>query len=94
MGKIHKFGHIVELSKYDFQLLSKNMMISALYDDYLKTAKHDGEIVKLSLTLKELEELTGAVAAESNHATSRRKQEEFGAICDYFEDCIDTIMRR
>ena len=86
--------YTVELYDYAYQMLTDNEMVSALCGRALKTAKHAGESVELSLTLHELEELTGAVAAESNHARSRRKQEELGAICDYLEGCVGAIKRQ
>ncbi len=46
------------------------------------------------MTLDELEDLTGYVAAESNHARTARQGEELGAICDDFEVRISEIKRR
>ncbi len=86
--------HAVELYDYAYQMLTENEMIDTMCGHYFKTAQHHGDMVELSLTLHELEELTGAVAAESNHARSRRVQDELGAICDYLEECVGAIKRR
>ena len=93
MRKTSASRHIVELYDYAYQMLTENEMIEAMCGQYFKTARHDGETVELSLTLHELEELTGAVAAESNHARSRSMQDELGAICDELEECIGAIKR-
>ncbi len=45
------------------------------------------------MTLFQLEELTGWLAAESNHANSRRVSEELGEICDQVESLLDQIKR-
>lgn len=83
----------IELTDYEYSLLSNNEMISMLCERYLKSATRHDDHVELSLTLQELEDLTGYAAAESNHARSRRKQEELGAICDYFESEVSAIKR-
>ncbi len=93
MKKTQASRHRVQLYDYAYQMLTENEMIDTMCGQYFKTAQHQGEIVELSLTLYELEELTGAVAAESNHARSRSKQDELGAICDYLEECIGAIKR-
>jgi hypothetical protein len=69
-------------------------MIFMMCERYFKSARHHDNMVELSLTLRELEDLTGYVAAESNHARSRSKQNELGAICDYLEDCVTEMKRR
>ena len=86
--------HTVELYDYAYQMLTQNEMISLMCGQYFKTAIHHDDMVELSLTLRELEDLTGYVAAESNHARSRRTQDELGAICDYLEECVEAIKRR
>ena len=86
--------HTVELYAYDYQMLTQNEMISLTCEQYFTSATPHDEMVELSLTLSELEDLTGYVAAESNHARSRRTQDELGAICDYLEECVEAIKRR
>jgi hypothetical protein len=91
----HKY--IVELTAYEYSILSKNHLISAICKKQLESAttyqQDEEEIVELSLTLDELEDLIGYVAAESNHARTKRQQEDLGSICDYFEARLSEIKR-
>ena len=90
--------YTVELTPYEYDLLKKNTLISAICQKQLGAAtthEQDGEeIIELSLTLAELEELTGYVAAESNHARTERQREDLGAICDYLEGRLFEIKSR
>lgn len=83
----------VELTAYEYNLLTKNYLISTLCEKQLDSATEDEEGIELLLTLKELEDLTGFVAAESNHARSKRQREELGEICDYLEAAVYRIKR-
>jgi len=60
-------------------------MISMLCKKQLGSQKKRDDEIELSMTLAELEDLIGHVAAESNHARSKRQAEDLGAICDYLE---------
>lgn len=75
----------IELTEYEYSILKNNSLISMCCERQLSTATKNKEGVRLSLTYSELEDLIGFVAAESNHARSRRKQEDLGSICDYLE---------
>jgi hypothetical protein len=90
--------HSVVLTAYEYSILNKNFLISTVCRKQLESAKThelDGEkVVELFLTLDDLEDLTGYVAAESNHARTTRQREELGAICDDFEARINAIKRR
>ena len=81
--------HSVELTLYEYRTLNKNYLISTTCKRQLESAttfeREGEEFVELSLTLAELEDLTGYVAAESNHARTERQCEDLGSICDYFE---------
>lgn len=87
--KMTKNQHAVQLSEYEYDVLSKNKMISAICGKALESAKtvrvDKEEMIELSVTVVDLEELVGYVAAEANHATSSRKQEDLNEICDYLE---------
>lgn len=75
----------VSITAYEYEVLGKNHLISMMCDRYLQSAiKHDDEVA-LILTLKELQVLIGYVAAEANHARSKRNGEDLNAICDYLE---------
>jgi hypothetical protein len=83
----------IVLTAYEFSVLNKNYLISTLCEKQLRSATKHRDEVELLMTLDELEDLTGYVAAESNHARSKRLREEIGAICDYLEALINRIKR-
>jgi len=81
-----KTGKIsIALTDYEYSVLKNNALISLCCKQQLTTTTNNKEGVKLSQTYNELEDLIGFVAAESNHARTRRKQEDLGSICDYLE---------
>jgi len=82
---------VLSLHKYD--ILNKNYLISTLCEKQLQSAAEHPEGVELSMTLDELEDLTGYVAAESNHARTRRQREELGEICDHLETLVSAAKR-
>ena len=84
----------VELTAYEYSLLTKNYLISRGCKKQLESATEDDEGIELLLTLGELEELAGFVAAESNHARSKRQREELGELCDYLEAEVSRIRRK
>jgi hypothetical protein len=55
--------------------------------------KHDDE-VELVMTLSELTDLIGHVAAEANHTRSKRKSEDLNDICDSLEYAEQDIKRQ
>jgi len=75
----------VMLTEYEYEVLESNSMISMLCKEQLISKMKRGDEIELSIALGELEELIGFVAAESNHAKSKRKAEDLGKICDYLE---------
>jgi hypothetical protein len=83
----------VELTAYEYNLLTQNDLIAMACRRQLESATEDEEGIELLLTLDLLEELTGFVAAESNHARSKRQREELGEICDYLESAVYRIKR-
>lgn len=90
--------HSLELTAYEYSPLNKNQLISLIFKKQLESAttfeQDNEEVVELSLTLAELEDLTGYVAAESNHARTERQREDLGSICDYFEARLSQIKAR
>ena len=85
--------YLVDLTAYEYDLLTKNYLISTVCRRQLESATEYDEGIELLLTLGQLEELTGFVAAESNHARSKRQREELGEICDYLEAAVYRIKR-
>ena len=90
--------HNIVLTAYEYSILNKNYLISTICKKYLESAaiyeQDHEEVVELSLTFDELEDLTGYVAAESNHARTERQREDLGAICDYFEAYLSEMKGR
>ena len=88
----------VVITAYEYSILNKNHIISAVCKKQLESGIRyevdEEEVVELSLTLGELEDLTGFVAAESNHARTAKQREELGSICDDFEMRVSEIKRR
>jgi hypothetical protein len=89
--------YAIELTPYEYGVLNKNRLIATVCKNYLETATtvetDEEDVVELLLTLSELEDLTGYVAAEANHARTIRQQEDLGAICDYLEGYVSKIKR-
>jgi hypothetical protein len=83
----------VDLTAYEYDLLTRNELISRVCRRQLESATEHDEGIELLLTLGQLEELTGFVAAESNHARSKRQREELGEICDHLEVTVSRIKR-
>lgn len=84
----------VQLTAYEYSVLTKNDLISIVCRRQLESATEDDEGIELLLTLRELEDLTGFVAAESNHARTKRQREELGEICDSLEVLVSGIRRQ
>jgi hypothetical protein len=83
----------VVLTAYEYSVLTRNDLISIACKKQLDSAAEHDEGIELLLTLKELEELTGFVAAESNHARTKKQREELGEICDHLEVLVSQIKR-
>ena len=83
----------VDLTAYEYELLIRNELIATVCRRQLASATEDDEGIELLLTLDQLEELTGFVAAESNHARRKRQRQELGEICDYLEAAVYRIKR-
>ena len=88
----------IVLTPYEYNVLNKNALISMLCQKQLQSAttykNDDGEEeIGLSMTPVEFDDLIGYVAAESNHARTKRQREDLDAICDYFEAYVSDIKR-
>jgi hypothetical protein len=75
----------IELTDYEYEVLINNYLISSVCARLLNSPTKIEEGVALSLTLAELADLIGYVAAEANHARTKRKGEDLNSICDYLE---------
>ena len=78
--------YTIELAEYEYDILKNNSIISITCKQQLNSAQKVEEGVDLSLTLDQLTELIGFVAAEANHARSKRQRADLNSICDYLEE--------
>ena len=85
--------YCIEFSDYEYDVLKNNYIISSACDSLLNSQTKVEEGVDLSLTLAELTELIGFVAAEANHARTKSKREDLNSICDYLEGLEFDIKR-
>jgi hypothetical protein len=85
--------YTVELSEYEYAVLKNNHLISSVCTNQLNSTTKVEEGIDLSLTLAELSELIGFVAAEANHARKKREREDLNSICDYLEELEFDIKR-
>jgi hypothetical protein len=93
MNKIKNMAskYSVDITAYEYDVLNKNYLISMTCKSYLQSViKHDDEVA-LILTLKELQGLIGYIAAEANHARSKRNREDLDGMCDYLEAVEEDI---
>ena len=79
--KLHK----IELTEYEYELLITDSIIKGVFRVLLRSAKKQKGNYFLSVSLSQLSELCGFVAAEANHAQSKRLQDDFNELCDYLE---------
>ena len=79
--KIEKYA--VELDDYECALILDNAIVfGQLKATLTRMSKKEGiHIIKMSLN--QIQDLAGWMAAESNHANSRKKADELGEVCDY-----------
>ena len=86
--------HSVVITAYEYSVLSENSMIAGACARLFESSiEHDDE-VELVITLDELIDLIGHVAAEANHTRSKRKSEDLNEICDYLEYAEQDIKRQ
>ncbi|MGB5633083.1 MAG: hypothetical protein WBM86_09940 [Waterburya sp.] len=78
----------VELDNYECSLILNNAVIfGQLKTTLTRMSKKEG-IHTIEMTLDDINEIAGWMAAESNHARSQRKSEELGDLCDHLENII------
>jgi mevalonate kinase len=86
--------HSVVITAYEYSVLRENSMIAGACARLFESAIEHNDKVKLVITLSELTDLIGFVAAEANHARSKRKSEDLNEICDYLESIEQDIKRQ
>ena len=87
--------HSVELQPDEYKTLIRNPMLASACADLLASPRRRSGYLVLRLTEGQLDELTGWVAAEANHAKTREEKEALGDVCDGLESVLSGIgMRR
>ena len=84
----------VVITTYEYDVLSQNSLISITCARQLKSVIKHGDEFELLITLSELTDLIGYVAAEANHARSQKKSRDLNMICDYLEADEQDIKRQ
>ena len=78
----------VELDDYECNLIVNNAMIFGMLKATLTRLSKKEGTHNIQMSLDEINELAGWMAAESNHAESQKKSGELGDLCDYFESLM------
>lgn len=77
--------HSLLITDYEYRVLANNFLISTVCARQLGSVYNRGDEVELTMTYSELKDLIGYVAAEANHAKTRRQSDDLNQICDYLE---------
>jgi repressor LexA len=80
----------VRLNPAQRDLVLEHAFIDPEFEQRLRVAESDGASIIARLTLDDLDELLGAVAAEANHATDAKLQKRLDTICDRLRDVEET----
>lgn len=83
--------HSVELRPDEYDTLMRNPMIESVCGDLLTSPRRRGGYLVLRLTAGQLEDLTGFVAAEANHAETREEEDALGEVCECLEAVLSGI---
>ena len=76
----------VELDDHECDLIIKNAIVfGQLKATLVRMSKKKGNHT-VHMSLIEISDLAGWMAAESNHAKSAQKADELGYLCDHFEN--------
>ena len=75
----------IEFHPYEFEALKSNRMIWDMCSHYLKSAKKRGDVVVLEISTYQANDLAGWVAAEGNHAKSKKERDLLYEVCDVIE---------
>lgn len=81
----------VELMFDQYDALMRNSLILSICGDMLKSRRKRQDCFVLRLTRAELEELTGFVAAEANHADTRYEEQALGDLYEHLEAVLSSI---
>lgn len=85
--------HTIILDSFDYNILKNNSMIMTGCGSFLRKVKMKDNEGQLLLTEYELKELIGFVAAEANHAVSKRKEQELDEIFEHLEAALYSLFK-
>ena len=85
--------YAVELDDYECRLILDNAIVSGQLKATLTRMSKKQGFHTIQMSLGEINELAGWMAAESNHADSRQKAYELGELCDHFKNIEFQIKR-
>ncbi len=85
--------HTLELRPDEYESLVANPMIASMCDGMLRPARKRSGYMVLRLTEAQIEDLTGWVAAEANHAKTREEEEAIGEVCEHLEAQLFSMRR-
>jgi hypothetical protein len=77
--------HSLLITACEYNVLTNNYLISTVCAGQLGSVHEQGDEVELTMTYSELKDLIGFVAAEANHAKTKRQSDDLNQICDYLE---------
>ncbi len=84
----------IKLTLNEYNSLIGNEMIRTLCAGILASPEKRGGYIVLRLTEGDLKELIGFVAAEANHATTKKEEEVLGDVFDNLDGILfDTRMK-
>jgi|WetSurMetagenome_2_1015567.scaffolds.fasta_scaffold23074_1 hypothetical protein len=83
--------HSLFITADKFSVLMNNSLISTIFAKLMETANEGEDEVELAMTMSELKDFIGYVAAEANHAKTRKQSDDLNEICDYLETVEHTI---
>ena len=86
--------HEVELQPGEYEALIGNPMVASACDDLLASPRTRSGYMLLQFTEGQLEDLTGWVAAEANHAKTTEEEEVLGDVCEHLESVLFGIRMR
>lgn len=75
----------VELDDYECKLILDNAIVFGQLKATLTCMSKKEGVHVIQMSLDEISDLAGWMAAESNHASSRKKAKELSDLCDHFE---------
>ncbi len=84
----------VELNSRECNLILENSVVSSKLEETLVRMSNINGTHKIQMSLNDISDLVGWMAAESNHTKNPQEAEELGDLCDYFESIEFSIKNK